>query len=284
MSTAKPAFVFIHGAWHGARSWHKVMPLLEAAGHPCAAIDLPGSGANAALPASFTRRPFDAAAFATEPSPNAGVTQEARTAAAIAAIEAAAARGNGKVVLVGHSLGGITVSPVAEAVPELLQAAVYVTAFMLPPGMPAIAMIQHESMAAALVPGLFMADPVAVGALRINVASDDADYRARLKAAFFGDVADQDFESFRQSLHCDEPAQVALVPSAVTKARFGSVPRHYIHCDADQAITPEGQALMVALTDEALGNKTAIHRLAASHSPFLSQPQALAELLLRIAS
>lgn len=284
MSTAKPAFVFIHGAWHSAKTWDKVVPMLEAAGHHCAAIDLPGSGANAALPASFMARPFDAAAFSSEPSPNAGVTQEARTTAAIAEVEAAAPRGNGKVVLVGHSLGGITVSPVAEAVPGLLHAAVYVTAFMLPPGMPAIAMIQHESMATALVPGLFMADPAAVGALRINVASEDADYVARLKAAFFGDVEAQEFEPFRKSLHCDEPAQVALVPSSVTKAGFGSVPRHYVHCDADRAITPEGQALMVAMTDDALSGRTVIHRLPASHSPFLSQPDALATILLGVAA
>ena len=68
-------------------------------------IDLPGSGTNAASPVSFSARPFDPAAFATEPSPNAGVTQEDRTAAAIEAVKAAAAQGNGKVVLAGHSLG-----------------------------------------------------------------------------------------------------------------------------------------------------------------------------------
>lgn len=284
MSKDKPAFVFIHGAWHGARSWDKVVPLLEATGHACIAIDLPGSGANAAQPVSFTARPFDAAAFSQEPSPNAGVTQDERSKAAIAAVEAAVSRGNGKVVLVGHSLGGITVSPVAEAVPDRLHAAVYLTAFMLPPGMPAIAMIQHPSMAAALVPGLFMADPAAVGALRINVASEDAGYTSGLKAAFFGDVDEGEFQAFRKTLHCDEPAQVALVPSSVTKERFGSVARHYIHCDGDRAITPEGQALMVALVDEAMGNATLTHRLSASHSPFLSQPEALAGLLLEIAA
>ena len=283
MSKDKPAFVFIHGAWHGAATWDKVMPLLEAAGHPCVAIDLPGAGKNAASPASFIKRPFDPAAFGTEPSPNAGISQEVRTAAVIDAVRSSAARANGKVVLVGHSLGGITVSPVAEAMPELLHATVYVTAFMLPPGMPAIAMIQHESMAAALVPGLFMADPAGVGALRINVASDNADYVGRLKAAFFGDVDQGEFETFRKTLHCDEPAQVAVVPSGVTKERFGSVARHYIHCDADQAITPAGQALMVAMVDEAMGNATNIHRLSASHSPFLSQPAKLAELLLAAA-
>lgn len=284
MSEDKPAFVFIHGAWHGARTWDKVVPVLEAAGHHCVAIDLPGSGKNAASPESFSRKPFDPAAFGTEPSPNAGVAQEARTAATVEAVRQAAARGNGKVVLVGHSLGGITVSPVAETVPELLHAAVYLTAFMLPPGMPAIAMIQHESMAAALVPGLFMADPAGVGALRINVASDDPAYLAGLKTAFFGDVDQAAFETFRKTLHCDEPAQVALVPSGVTKDHFGTVARHYVHCDADQAITPAGQALMVAMVDEAMGSKTSIHRLSASHSPFLSQPAQVADILLGIAA
>lgn len=284
MSEDNPAFVFIHGAWHGARTWDKVIPALEAAGHHCVAIDLPGAGKNAAAPAAFTAKPFDPAAFGTELSPNAGVTQEERTAAVIEAVRSAAKQGNGKVVLVGHSLGGITLSPVAEAIPELLHAAVYLTAFLLPPGMPAIAMIQHESMAAALVPGLFMADPMQVGALRINVASDDASYLSGLKAAFFGDVDQAEFETFRKTLHCDEPAQVAVVPSAVTKARFGGVARHYVHCDADQAITPAGQALMVALVDEAIGNKTSIHRLSASHSPFLSQPSQVAEILLGIAA
>jgi len=283
MPQGKPAFVFIHGAWHGARSWDKVIPSLEAAGHHCVALDLPGAGPNAKSPVSFTAKPFDPAAFGTEPSPNGGVTQDERTDAVISGVKAAAGRGNGKVVLAGHSLGGITVSPVAEAVPDLLHAVVYVTAFMLPPGMPAIAMIQHDSMAAALVPALFMADPAAVGALRINVASDDPGYSANLKAAFFADVDDPEYEAFRKTLHCDEPAQVALVPSAVTVGAFGSVPRHYIHCDDDRAITPEGQALMVEMTDAAVGGKTITHRLSTSHSPFLSQPVKLAEILLAAA-
>lgn len=284
MPEAKPAFVLVHGAWHGARSWDKVVPLLESAGHSAIALDLPGSGALAKLPASFLMKPFDAAAFATEPSPNAGVTQEERTAAAVEAVRKAAATSNGGVVLVGHSLGGITASAVAEAVPELLRAVVYLTAFMLPPGMPAIAMIQHESMAAALVPGLFMADPADVGALRIHVRNEDPVYGRQLHAAFFGDVEDREYDAFRATLHPDEPAQVALVPSPVTSARFGTVPRHYIHCDGDRAITPAGQALMVQMVDGALGSRTVAHRLSSSHSPFLSRPVELADLLAAVAA
>ena len=38
--------------------------------------------------------------------------------------------------MVGHSMGGLTISAVAEAVPEKLRALVYVTALMLPPHIP----------------------------------------------------------------------------------------------------------------------------------------------------
>jgi pimeloyl-ACP methyl ester carboxylesterase len=283
MAADKPSFVFVHGAWHGAHTWHKVVPLLAAEGYACRAIDLPGAGAHARLPQAFSHRPLDAAAFATEVSPNAGVTQQERTDATIAAVRAAALEGNGRVILVGHSLGGITLSPTAEAVPELIAAAVYVTAFLLPPGMPAIAMIQHETMAAALVPALFAADPQVVGALRIDTMTGDADASGRLKSAFFGDVDAAAYEAFRPSLHCDEPAAVALEPSGVTPERFGSVARHYIRCAEDRAITPEGQDFMVSAMDAALGGTTTVHRLDASHSPFLSMPRALADILLAIA-
>jgi pimeloyl-ACP methyl ester carboxylesterase len=82
-----PAFVFIHGAWHSAATWLKLMPLLEARGYVACVLDLPGAGANAKAPSSYDRRPLDAAAFASEPSPNASVTQEDRTRAVIALVE-----------------------------------------------------------------------------------------------------------------------------------------------------------------------------------------------------
>jgi len=50
-------------------------------------------------------QPVDMDAFATVPSPIAGITQADRTAATVAAIESVAKLGNGKVILVGHSWG-----------------------------------------------------------------------------------------------------------------------------------------------------------------------------------
>ncbi|MGI9616831.1 MAG: alpha/beta fold hydrolase, partial [Acidimicrobiales bacterium] len=216
--------------------------------------------------------------------PNAGVTQEQRTEATIDAVREAAKAGNGEVVLVGHSLGGLTISPVAEAIPDELRAVVYLTAFLLPNGMVAGEMIGHEIMADAEVPPLFMADPEVVGALRMDTGSDDPGYVSKAKSAFYADLTDEQLATAFSRLHCDEPAAVAGVPSNITADRFGTVERHYIRCAQDRAIVAEGQDLMVSLVDEAIGGTTTVHNMDASHSPFYSNPVGLAAILASIAS
>ncbi len=187
---------------------------------------------NAIAPTPLGARPFDAAAaFAAEPSPIAGVTQADRTQAVVALVKAAASHSGGKVVLVGHSAGGMTISAVAEQVPKMLSAVVYLAGFLVPNGMPLIAMLQHESMASALSPGLFVGDPVAIGATRIHTGSTNEAYRSLLKASFYGDVSEADFAHAASRLHCDESNLGALAPSEITAGRFGAVPRYYIRCD-----------------------------------------------------
>lgn len=284
MGTDGPAFVFVHGAWHNKSTWDLVTDELVERGYATATLDLPGAGEHAKKPDSFSKRPLDPAAFGTEPSPNAGVTQEHRTAAVAKAIDAVKDHGNGQVVLVGHSLGGLTISPVTEQMPEDVAAVVYLTAFMLPPGMVAGEIIGHETMAEAMVPSLFMADPEVVGAMRMDTASDDAAYVARAKEAFYADVDDATFAKVMSGLHPDEPAQVAGVPSAVTKDRFGTVDRHYIRCTEDRAISIAGQDHMIAETDAWAGTTTTTHTMAASHSPFLSDVNGLCDILVSIAT
>ena len=226
--------------------------------------------------------PFDPAAFAAERSPIAGVTQEERTQAVVALVKEAASLGHRKVILVGHSAGGMTVSAVAERVPNLLLAVVYLAGFMVPNGMPLLAMLQHETLSSALAPGLFVGDPAAIGATRINVASTDEAYRALLKAAFYGDVSESEFAHAASQLHCDESNAGAVAPSEITPGRFGTVPRHYIRCTLDRAIPLAGQDHMIATVDRAIGGKTTTHTLESSHSPFLSQPATLSKILIDI--
>jgi pimeloyl-ACP methyl ester carboxylesterase len=283
MSATKAVFILVHGGWHNHSAWTRVTPILRASGFAALTLDLPGAGINAIAPTSLGLRPFDPAAFTAERSPIAGVTQEERTQAVVALVkEGASLSDDGKVILVGHSAGGITVSAVAEQVPNLILAVVYLAGFMVPNGMSLLAMLQHETLSSALAPGLFVGDPVAIGATRIHVGSTDEAYRSLLKAAFYGDLSESDFAHAASQLHCDESNSGAVTPSEITPGKFGTVPRHYIRCTQDRAIPLTGQDHMIATVDAAIGGKTLTHTLKSSHSPFLSQPANLSRILMDI--
>jgi len=282
MPPPNAVFVLIHGAWHDHSAWGAVRPILEANGFTALTPDLPGAGRNSITPASLALRPFDPVAFAAERSPIAGVSQQRRTQAVVTLVREAASLGTGKVILVGHSAGGMTISAVAEQVPELLHAIVYVAGFMVPNGITLLAMLQHKTLASALAPQLFVGDPAAIGATRIHAGSTDEAYRLLLKAAFYGDVSETEFAHAASQLHCDESNAGALAPSEISPGRFGTVPRHYIRCTQDRAIPLTGQDHMIATVDGAIGGKTITHTLESSHSPFLSQPAKLSTILIDI--
>jgi pimeloyl-ACP methyl ester carboxylesterase len=282
MSAFKAAFVLVHGGWHNHSVWDRVTPVLNANGFAALTLDLPGAGVNATAPTSLRRSPFDPAAFAAERSPIAGVTQEERTRAVVALVREAASLSDGKVILVGHSAGGMTISAVAEQVPDLLLAVVYLAGFMVPNGMPLLAMLMHETMSSALAPGLFVGDAAAIGATRINPRSTDKAYRSLLKASFYADLSEPDFADAAAQLHCDESNAGAIAPSEITPGGFGTVLRHYIRCTQDRAIPVTGQDHMIATLDGAIGGKTTTHTLESSHSPFLSQPASLSRILIDI--
>lgn len=282
---AQPAFVLVHGAWHGAWSYERVIPLLARSGHAAIARDLPAHGLNARLPPSFARRPLDAGAFAAEPSPTAATTLDDYADSIIASIEALRAGGHEQVVLVGHSMGGVAITAAAERAPQAIAQLVYLAAFMPASGVPGAAYITAPENQGEQVGPLLLADPGAVGALRMDPRSTDAGYRATLKRAFFGDLDDAQFEAAAHLLTPDVPIAPFATPVATTAQRWGSVPRHYIQCLQDQAIRPALQRRFIEEADAFVpGRATQRHQLDSSHSPFLSQPHALAALLARIAA
>ncbi len=76
--------VLVHGAWHGAWCWERLTPLLDAAGIPSIAVDLPGHGDDTG---PLTDMHGDAD----------------RVRAVLDGVD-------GDVVLVGHSYGGIVIT------------------------------------------------------------------------------------------------------------------------------------------------------------------------------
>lgn len=277
-------FVLVHGAWHGAWTYEPVIPHLVAHGHAAVARDLPAHGLHSRSPDSFLRRPLDAAAFATEPSKVAGTTLDDYVRVVEETIAAAAPQPDGQVVLVGHSMGGVPITAVAERMPHKIAHLVYLTAFMPASGVPGAAYITAEENAGEMVGPQLMADPAAIGALRMDHRSEDPSYAARGKQAFYGDVSDEQYAAIAHLLTPDVPIVPFATPIATTPERWGRVRRHYIHCTQDQAIRPRLQERFVREANAFVPDRpTAVHTLDSSHSPFLSQPEALARLLVQIA-
>src|SRR6187551_1345642 len=95
-------FALVHGAWHGAWCWEQLEPELRTRGHRPISMDLPIT------------------------DPNAGSAAYARI------IQAALPAEDDDVVLVGHSLAGLTIPVVALARP--VRGLVYLCGVMRDPG------------------------------------------------------------------------------------------------------------------------------------------------------
>jgi pimeloyl-ACP methyl ester carboxylesterase len=276
-------FVFVHGAWHGAWAFTRVLTALAGHAHSGLACDLPAHGLKARYPAAFSQRPFDAAAFASEPSPVAATTLDDYAQCVLDTVEAACALGHERVVLVGHSMGGLAITAAAERAPERIAKLVYLSAFMPAAGSNALDYVRAPENAGEKLGALILASP-RVGALRIDPRSADAAYQAAAHQAFCADVDAADFIAASQLMSCDVPAQPFASPAATTRERWGALERHYIGCTEDHVIPPALQRRFVTEADAFTpDNPTHVHALPGSHSPYLSRPDALAELLATIA-
>ena len=104
-------YVLVHGSAHGSWCWERVVPLLQEQGHTVTAVDLPGNG-------------HDDTRHLAE------VTLETYAEYLCGVLDSQ----DGPSVLVGHSLGGISISRAAELRPDKVAVLVYLTAVLLPDG------------------------------------------------------------------------------------------------------------------------------------------------------
>lgn len=281
----RKTIVLVHGAWHGAWCWVPVASRLAELGFDVVTPDLPGHGVGAAFPAGYLTTPQDIATLTAAPSPLAALTAEDYRAHVTAILRGLVDAGSGPVVLVGHSLGGVTLNLIAETDPDLVHRLVYLTALMPVAQEAAGAYFATPEMAASKALPLFIGDPAKTGAIRFNHLSTDPVFGAASKAAFYGDVSDDQFAAVVNLLTPDEPAAVFGAPARGTAARWGALPRTYVRCTEDQAIPVAAQDLFIAEADALTpANLTDVRTLAASHSPFISMPDAVAALLADLAA
>lgn len=98
------------------------------------------------------------------------------------------------------------------------------------------------------------------------------------REAFYGNCADED-AVFAQSRLAAQSAAPFGTPVKTTAERWGRIPRYYIECQRDRAITLQLQREM---QKHSPGRQT--FSIDKDHSPFLSAPEQLADILLRIGS
>ena len=233
-------YVLVHGSAHGSWCWQRVVPLLVQSGHRVVAVDLPGNG--------------------HDDTPLADVTLETYAEHVCGVLDSL----NGPAVLVGHSLGGITISRAAELRPDRVAVLVYLTAVLLEDGVTFMSAVSDESQDA---------QQALEARSSWNLSEDRTHvlYKAELaQHRFYNDCSEQDVE-WAKSMLVPQPVGPLLSPMRTTDANFGRVPRVYIECAQDNAVSPEFARRMYTALPCA-----EVITMQTGHSPFMSAPDELA--------
>lgn len=237
-------YLLIHGDWHGGWCWDKVVPLLRQAGQRVLAPDLPGHGQD--------RTPLSA------------LTPESSLRFLLELLDAQ----NEPVILVGHSSGGILLTLLAERRPEKIKLLVYLSAFLLSPGVWPRTLAGQDT--ESLLPTALLVDQ------EHNIVEVKPE---AAREVFYADCKDED-AARATSLLVPEPLRMRAPEktssqSAPVHSREISLPRVYISCLQDRALGPLLQQKMYT---ELPCQK--VYTLPTSHSPFLSAPDQLVACLL----
>ena len=236
-------FVFVHGAFYGGWCWDRVTPLLEARGHAVFAPDMPAHGADQMYAADVTLADY------------------------VTRVGVVLSQAPSPVHLVGHSLGGITITQAGEDYSGLISKLVYLTAFI--PG-------DNESR-------FDLDGGGAEGSLTGNYRIFSSDKKTMfiadegIKPTFYADC-DEETVSWVKERLCPQATVIAQTKVRTSDARWGSIPRVYIECTEDRAIPISQQRACWERHPCA-----PVITMETSHSPFMSAPEMLADHLHRLA-
>ena len=288
--TASPLVILVHGSRHSSFCWARVTPYLVAKGCRVLAIDLPGTGLGGRFPTSTFARPFDAAAYAVEQSPSAAITLSDYANALGNLVDDLHAAKQGPIVLVGHSLGGLTLNAVGESRSEKLAGLIYLAA-VLPSNNESLidAMSSKPSFGTSFNAqgknGVIPGSAAKTGAGRLDLNTTDPALLATMKAAYCADTSDETFRAWLNMLVPDDAAAPQREKIRISTARWGSLKRSYIKCLQDNIVPPALADELIAAVDLfAPAKKTIVRSLDASHSSFLSKPKELAAVIAELAA
>jgi pimeloyl-ACP methyl ester carboxylesterase len=223
--------VLVHGGLHTAACWLPLLPHLD---QTAVAVDLPGRGGRPADLATVTLD--DCVAAVLEDADRAGFV---------------------RFTLVGHSMGGITITETAFRHPERVAALVYVGALVPGPG----------QSAGTLMTGNDMVTPD--GAMPVMDES--------LSRALFGN--DLDDEQWAEHVKGIVPDATGIFNARLSGYPSG-IPITYVGMTDDQPVPPTLADQMVANLGPGVDRRT----IDAGHTVMVSQPAALAAIVNEVAA
>jgi pimeloyl-ACP methyl ester carboxylesterase len=234
-------FVLVHGAWQASFVWDKVKASLEAEGNKVILVELAGHG--------------------NDKTPVSEITFDGYVKQVTDVIDSL----NVPVVLVGHSLGGAIVTQAACKVPKKIDKLIYVAGFIPKSGSSVFeysAMDKGTSISSVLE---FSADGSTV-----TIANP----AVNMREVFCKDGSDEDNKLLVEKLR-PEPVAAAGTPLNYSSEIYSTiVNKYYVYTTEDKAISFPFQQQMVS---EAHISNT--YEIKAGHSPFLSKPDELVQIL-----
>ncbi|RDX79120.1 Salicylic acid-binding protein 2, partial [Mucuna pruriens] len=255
VSAGHQHYVLVHGACYGAWLWYKVKPRLESAGHKVTVLDLAASGAN-------MKKIEDVDTFSEYSEPL------LQLLASIPPKE--------KVVLVGHSLGGLNIALAMDKFPEKIAVGVFVTAI--------IPDVEHKPS--------YVMEKYIESMPEANWLDTEFSQNGNKTIVVFGPKFLSNKLYQASSIEDIELAKALLRPGSLfvedlsqqknfSKQGYGSVPLAFIVSTEDNEIPLSFQLWMI---QNAGINVDVVEINGADHMVMISKPQELCDSLLQIAA
>ncbi len=240
-ATAPLTFVLVHGAWHGGWCWARVAGQLRAEGQVVYTPTCTGLGERSHLLSSdITLQTF------VQDIVNVLVWEDLNN-----------------VVLVGHSFGGMTITGVADVVPDRIKKLVYLDAFILESGISTL-----DTLPANIIEKLEAGVEKAGGPVPVLAPP-------RLEALGLTEADDLAFEEGRVTPHPYNTYRTAL---QLKNPVGNNLPATYVQC-----VEPEFMAVRSSFDWVRANTSWQVETLRAGHCAMVSHPEDVTQTLLAVA-